>query len=115
MKFIKLVILICFCLNFNPVGGNKMENDQSDYRRITISGTNFNIIQKALPELEEHDLDIKEYTIIIRKTKDVIVVMFSDPFRETNPTILGGSPDIQELEVHLDKETLDVKKSFFPR
>jgi len=92
----------------------------------SISGSNFLIIQIAIPEVKKNKFDISKYKISVEDRDKSYRVLFSDPHSPhdtvttdghlTRLTVWrGSSPNMQEFEVEIDKSTRKVIGLYYER
>lgn len=99
-------------------GGQEPANDTGGmfvppYEEIvSISGTDFLVIDSAVAEFTKHNLDIRIYDIVLNISGDGYWVSIEDPQRP--PSTRGSSPRMSEFSVLLDRHG-NVLNSHFVR
>ena len=80
---------------------------------VSISGLTFRAVEAAAAELRRRGLEIEKYRIDSLASQKEIIVLFRDPLRKRSQ--LGSGPNLVELEVEIDAESLHVTNAHFSK
>jgi hypothetical protein len=78
---------------------------------VSISGTTFRAIERAIMELDHHGIKVEKFQIVVEIALDSISVSFRDP--HWTPKRRGSGPNLTGFDVELKPDTLEILRSGF--
>jgi hypothetical protein len=91
-----------------------LSDEKDDYEKVhTVSGSRLSILGVALKEAELRRLKLDAYDVALFESPSAWLVTFQAMDRPRE--LRGSPPGVPGLEVHIDKQSLEVTKAHFVR
>ena len=84
-------------------------------KRESLTGSNFQYIQAALPEITSKNIVLEQYRISVSEDKDTVIVSLVDVTAPEIPGAKGNVGKLAAFAVTLDKKSKKILSSQFIR